>query len=305
MTTPKLALDSAFGRLYRRPSTDPQELPGVEDALASGSLMPSVTNVIGCLDKPFLTTWYGKLAAEDAVETVRKHPGLIESRPQAAVGWLKKAGHRRLTAAAALGDEVHQAAEALALGLAPDPLSDAAGPYVEGVRQFLSEFSPRFLHVEATCFGVVNDPLVGPLPYAGTADFIAEVNGMVLVGDFKTGKSIHTEAALQVAALANATDLALPDGTLVPMPRSDSGLIVHVRPGKFVCYQADTGPLAWQLFGTLRRLWDFHVANLESRGPLLMSGPLKSGSGISPAPLVRAGSRLASGVLQPTADIAP
>ena len=37
--------------------------------------------------------------------------------------------------------------------------------------------------------------------YAGTADFIAKVDGKLTIGDFKTSKAIYPEAALQLSAL--------------------------------------------------------------------------------------------------------
>ena len=295
MTSPRLATDSPFGRLYRHPGTPAQSLPGVEESLARGLLVPSVTNVIGCLDKPFLTSWYGKLAAEDAVDTVRKHPGLIESKPRAAVDWLKHAGHRRLTAAAALGDEVHTAVEQLALGEAA-VYSEQAAPYVESWRKFVADFRPEFLHLESTCFGVVDDPLAGPLGYAGTADFIARVNGVVVTGDYKSGRSIHSEAALQLAALANARELVLPDDTLAAVPAVEAGLVVHLTPTGYAVRQSAAHGLPWHLFGTLRRVWDFHVANLEARGPLLMSSPLPGPERVGAAQ--PSGSQLTSGLLQ-------
>lgn len=275
VTTPLLAQESPYGRLYRHPSTSPEDLPAVDRALAEGVLMPSVTNVIGSLDKPFLTTWYGKQAAQAAVEVSRSHPGLITSRPYEAVDWLKDAAKRTTEKAAALGDAVHNAVETLALGGQPE-YPAAAAAHVASWRRFVDDFQPEFLHVEATCFGVVDDPVAGPLRYAGTADFIARINGLLVVGDYKSGRSIHTEAGLQISALAHATELALEDGTLLPMPSVDAGAVVHLTPRGYTVRRTDVEGHAWEVFCSLRRLWDFHVANLASREPLLMTGPVRS-----------------------------
>jgi len=298
VTSPRLAVDSRFGRLYRHPQYTGETELGPEDSLAAGFLVPSVTNVIGCLDKPFLTSWYGKLAAEDAVETARKHPGLLESRPRAAVDWLKTAGNRRLEAAAALGDAVHAAAEALSLGEDID-ISDEVAPYIDSWKRFVDDFQPEFLHVESTCFGGVEDPIVGPLGYAGTTDFIARINGVVVVGDYKSGRSIHSDAALQLSALANAKELVLNDESLTPLPDIESGLVVHLTPKGYAVRQSDVTGLSWHIFSALRKVWDYHVANLESRGPLLMSNPVKSASGVVARPTTRS-APLASGILLPS-----
>jgi hypothetical protein len=268
MTTPLLAQATDFGRLYRSPLSADGDTVNVRAAVEAGLLVPSVTNVIGVLHKPYLMTWYAKRAAEEAVAVSQSHPGLMGQRPRKAIEYLKTAAERTSAAAAALGDEVHQACEDLSRGSEPH-VSAAAAPYVKAWRAFVQDFAPEFLHVEATCFGKTPDGL----GYAGTADFIARINGRVVVGDYKTGKAVHTEASLQLAALAHAEQITTDDQTdLTTMPVVDGGVVLHLTPSGYRLFPVDVHGPAWAHFTRLRAIWDFHQENLTSRAPLFVGG---------------------------------
>ena len=295
MTSPLLAQDSPYGRLYRHPSTPSDSLPTIEESLVAGLLVPSVTNIIGTLDKPFLLGWYAKLAATSAVETEQRHPGLILSKPDAAIKHFKDAGLRKLESAGSLGNEVHNTVEKLAQGLEAEYSQNIEG-YVESFHKFIEDWKPTFIHFETTCFGSVQDANLGELKYAGTADFIAEINGLRVVADWKSGRSIHTEAGLQLAALANATEMVTASGELIKMPKLDSGVIIHLTPKGFQVYQSEPFGTAWEIFKALRVTWDFHVANLASRNPILLSRPLKSPEKLAISPILNKSS-LKSGIM--------
>lgn len=281
MTTPRLSVPTDFGRLYRLPTVDESALPGAEQALAEGLLVPSVTNVIDVLNKPYLQTWYAKRAAEDAIEVVRNHPGLIEEKPRKALAYIKGAAERTTKAAANLGDRVHNTVEALARGIEV-PIDEDLRGYVRSWHRFVEDFSPEFVHLEATCFGEVESP-DGDLGYAGTADFIAKIHGLTVVGDYKTGKSIHTEASLQLAALAHARLITCEDENSVSqMPTVDVGAVVHLTATGYELHAVDVQGPAWEAFSRLRAVWDFHAANLVSRTPLFVGPSLVNPAELSP-----------------------
>ena len=271
MTTPNLAVPTPYGRLYHKPGIDPATLPDHLTALQEGLLFPSVTNIIGVLDKPFLATWQAKEVALAAVDLAQTHPGLVVQKPKEAEKWLKAAADRKSKAAAELGDLVHNTVEALAAGQEPTTeLTAKAKLYVKSYHKFVADYQPEFLHLESTCYGTVPTSR-GELGYAGTADFIARIDGKNYICDWKTGRSIHTEAALQACALAHATEIVDIDETrLEPMPQIDGGLIVHLTPNGYFLYPANIGDEPWETFGRLRDVWDFHQANLTSRTPLLL-----------------------------------
>lgn len=274
MTSPNLAIPSDFGRLYVRPGTGPEAIRIPEEGLAAGLLHPSVTNVIDTLGKPYLQTWYAREAAKAAVEVSQSHPNLTREKPRQAEKWISEAATRKAGEAAALGDQVHNAIEQIILEGedAVLDISAKAKVYVKHWRNFVQEFNPEFVRVEATCFGHV-EFAGGQLGYAGTADAILKIAGKTYVVDWKTGRSIHTEAALQLSALAHAKEMVTIDETgLEPMPEIDGGLVVHVTANGCTVYPVDINGEGWAVFERCRALWDFHTRNLNSRTPLFV-GP--------------------------------
>lgn len=278
MTTPRWSRATPYGRLYATPGAPTVE--DVEEGVQTGALVPSVTNVIGIADKPHLRTWYAKMAAECAVDTAHQHPGLIQDKPRQAVDYFKKAAERHTNAAASLGDTVHTICENLALGNDPGPIPENAEPYVQAWRQFRDDFNVEFTHVESTCFGTV--PTAGALGYAGTADFLARINGLQVIGDLKTGRSVHTEAALQASALAHCDTLITPDDEIAEMPTIDAGIVVHLTPRGYRIHQTELHGQPWDVFTGLRYLWWPHMQHVTSRGPQYLTSPLDGASDIRP-----------------------
>lgn len=275
MTTPRLAMDSPYGRLYCHPRHAGDLSGSAEADLEAGLLVPSVTNVIGILEKPHLYDWYARKATEAALDVSFQHPGLITQRPSGARKWLSGAARRHMEEAADLGNRVHALCEQRALGLDTAPLADDERPYLEAWEAFARDLKPEYLHVESTAFGVVSEDVMS-LGYAGTADFIAKVGPYVVIGDLKTGRSIHTEAALQLNALAHATEIVSGDDEVSAAPVPDMGLVVHLTPKGYALRVVPIGSDSMRLFGRLRTLWDFHAKNLRSSQPLLM-GPAVCG----------------------------
>ena len=67
--------------------------------------------------------------------------------------------------------------------------------------------------------------------YAGTADFIIEVDGKTFLADLKTGKWLHDEIGLQLSALR--TEIALSDRTEEePCRISTVSLVCICGPGR-------------------------------------------------------------------------
>ena len=112
MTTPALAENvRGKGRHYRTPE---------------GELVPSVTNVIGILDKPALPRWSAKMVAERAA--VMKH-SLAKMDDGDIVDTLKAVPWQRSSRAADRGTDIHSYLEHLLNGWEPESLSEVALPY--------------------------------------------------------------------------------------------------------------------------------------------------------------------------------
>jgi len=176
VTTPALAENvRGKGRHYRNPADE--------------SLVPSVTNVIGILDKPALSRWAAKLVAERAA-TMKLSLAKMEDGD--IVDTLKAVPWQRSNRAADRGTSIHEYLEARLNDWEPEPLSDDAEPYRAAADDFMLHAHIEVVETELTMF----HPL-----YAGTADFVARIDGTLTLGDFKTSKAIYDEAALQLAAL--------------------------------------------------------------------------------------------------------
>lgn len=250
MTEPILAVSVAGqGRMYRHPQTR--------------ELYPSVTNIIDVLAKPWLGAWAAKLVAEYAWDS-REVLSRIDER-EAAVDMLKGAIRRKRDRAADVGSTIHAFIESLVLGTPAPALEEEHVPYIEAVQGFLDEFDPEFLVVEGTVFSSDFPP---ELRYAGTFDFLARVDGALLLGDYKTGSGVYDEVALQLAALSRAESVwDRHTGALSPMPTVDACVAVHLRPREYALHVIRADDLAYQAFLGLRQAWPWTKNQAGIVGP--------------------------------------
>ena len=239
MTQPALAFDLEEGfRVYKDPAT--------------GRLYPSVTTVISLGRQANLERWKVLTALEAAGTRLERFSELVaDVGPEETARRVAEVPDKIAARAAAIGDQVHNWLEATARGEAPGDLSGEAARFQAGAERFLEDYAPRWTLVEATVFNRT-------LGYAGTADFFAEVGGVRVVGDYKTGRYVHPEVASQLAALARGEAVGEADGTEHEVPVADAGIAVHVRPERYACgycvYDADIGETAWRRFRALLEL---------------------------------------------------
>jgi len=204
MTSPALARQvRGKGRMYVHPTT------GVE--------VPSVTNCIGVLDKPALPRWAAKMVAEAAWKM--RH-SLSEMGEDECVDVLKGSPWRNSGRAADRGTSVHDYLEAAAQGRTLPTLEGDATRYKAAADEFLDRFRPQFVDTEFTVFGD---------GYAGTADFMARIDGRLVVGDYKTSKALYPEIALQLAAIRYGHTIVTEDSER-PMPEVDGCVGVLLTP---------------------------------------------------------------------------
>jgi len=199
MTTPALAENvRGKGRHYRT---------------ADDTLVPSVTNIIGILDKPALPRWAANEVAKRAA-TLKFSLGDLSDNE--VVDILKGAPWSKSTRAADRGTDIHAYLEHLLNRWEPDDLSEDAEPYRQAADDWFEYAGQGFEQVqtEVTMF----HPL-----YAGTTDLVGMLDDRWHIVDFKTSKAIYDEAALQLSALSGCYTLA--DGSPVPWRDADGNLI--------------------------------------------------------------------------------
>ena len=226
MTTPALAQNvKGKGRHYQAPD---------------GELVPSITNVLGVLNKPALPRWAAKVVAEQAVAMRDSLPKLDEAE---AIDMLKGAPWRSSGRAADRGTTIHAYLEEKMQGLDPREISGEAARYRKAADQFLAEWEPKPLAIELTVFGD---------GYAGTGDLWAILNnGATAVLDYKTSKAIYPEAALQLAALAHAVQT--PEGE--PAPKVDEAWVVRIGEDGYEAKQVRDLDGCYQVFQSLLTAW--------------------------------------------------
>jgi hypothetical protein len=208
VTSPPLAIEQADGsRAYVHPLT--------------GEKVPSVTTIISAgIPRPLLVGWAARKAAEHAVAN---WSSLAELPPGERLEQIRYAHERFAQEKADIGNEVHNLIDCWGSGrpLAATP-KEISG-YVNSFIDFMLDKRPKFLFNEVTLWSREHE-------YAGTADFIAEIDGKVCLGDCKTGRRVYDEVGLQLSALRHADFIISPDGEEAGMPPIDFTAALHVRP---------------------------------------------------------------------------
>jgi hypothetical protein len=236
--TPATAVDDRDGnRWYIHPTT--------------GERFISVTTVLGNIAKYGLTGWAARLAAEAAFDRLpwlnrASRTDVCNStgtdNPCGACRdcvtyWLADRHNQVRDDAADLGRKLHDAAEHDALFGVHDDLAidDDTQPLVEAYREWRDRYQPVYEATEMTV-------LSRKWGYAGTLDAIlhftkgsrlpkglAHLVDVPICVDYKTSRSVDITKGWQVVAYSKADAVLLPDGTELPMPRIDGGMILHFR----------------------------------------------------------------------------
>jgi hypothetical protein len=175
--------------------------------------LPSVTTILSVIGKPALMAWAAKVEREmvtkvsaDLYEDVAKTPSMTRA------GWLisletrlgkEKAHAKELAKAGEIGSQVHELIEwtlkgELCYDAGPSPrISDKAQWAFMAWEDWRRAVKLKPIAVEQVIWS-------SKYGYAGTLDLLAEVEGVLTVVDWKTGKAVYGEAHLQNAAYRQA-----------------------------------------------------------------------------------------------------
>lgn len=260
MTTPKVSTIRRSGsRYYIHPET--------------GEKVPGVTSILNMLPKAFLRYWAAKKVAETAVADLQALTLLAERDPDGAIDYLKRAPDRDTRNAADNGTDAHDYFERMALGeeiteaLLIEEGKEHILPFVVQYQDFLDTVQPEFLFMEET---VWSDEHL----YAGSFDAFMLIDGEAAWTDNKTTRSgVHEETGLQLAAYRHAENIIRRDGSRVPMPKADGGVVVHIRPDAWKVVPVKCGQEQFETFLHLRKIFDYEtVLKKEILGDPIFSG---------------------------------
>jgi hypothetical protein len=169
-------------------------------------LVPSVTQILGVIDKPALPRWAAKETAEYVARTLKPGVALDEIAIKNLVKDAKAAPWRKSGDAADIGTLVHAFAEDHALGKSPSlPHNEAARNACARFLEWWEANDVQPVAVERKVYDIRRK-------YAGTVDLLALINGNLAVADYKTSTGIWPEYALQLAAYAEAWETETGDG---------------------------------------------------------------------------------------------
>lgn len=260
MTTPKVSTIRRSGsRYYVHPET--------------GEKVPGVTSVLNMLPKGFLKYWAAKKVAETAVADLQALTLLAERDKDGAIDYLKRAPDRDTRHAADTGTDAHDYFERMAKG---EEITEAVLiaeekehvlPFVAHYQDFLDTVQPEFVFMEET---VWSDKHL----YAGSFDAFMVIDGENAWTDNKTTRSgVHEEVGLQLAAYRHADNIIRRDGSRVPMPKADGGVVVHVRPEGWKVVPVKCGPEEFDYFLHLRKVFEYETGHKKS----IIGDPLYEG----------------------------
>lgn len=276
MTAPALAFNvRGKGRHYPSATVFP-------DLVA----VPSVTNVIGVVDKPALLGWKSKHAALTGIVNARtiadevtdlplpddpeelhalvkaakdaRRSGTVHDFERVAYWYdvLFRAGEGARDKAVDVGNVVHGIAEALTSDAPMPDYDDVHTPYAEAFLSHITSRNLKVLMTEATVYRHGTDAL-GTGGWAGTFDLLAEDvdTGDRILIDHKTGRGVYREACLQLAALNHADVLLNPDGTVTPWESAERCEVWHIRPDGCTAIPVRAGADDLDAFAALARAW--------------------------------------------------
>lgn len=230
----------------------------LRDARTLG-LLPSVTGVLGILDKPQLTLWKVKTAIRAALDVEKGDGEEVEA-------WVERVVERAgepVAAAADLGTRIHDAIEAACQGGEWD--SQALGAYVApALGWLLGKLGQggKVLAMES----VVADCVYG---FAGRVDCaLGMPDGTVWVVDWKSRKTRATESdaqaftpyathRLQLAAYASTWALSRKDraGIGWEKVRCANVFVSSTEPGRFGVSIHEAPEEAWEAFKAALAMW--------------------------------------------------
>jgi hypothetical protein len=149
-----------------------------KELISKGIRIPSVTQVIGCLDKPGLYAWYGKFGNEEC--------------------------NKIKTESALFGTAVHTLIDQYITNK-PQPIEWPESVDQEKAQECARNFAEWYDKSGLEVISAEPEEAIYSKRYnfQGTWDFIGKKNGIMLAADWKTSNQLYETVGLQLAAYAH------------------------------------------------------------------------------------------------------
>ena len=203
----------------------------------------SVTEILSILAKPALVPWAARTAAALVLDDPFKYD-TAEKASGAIYAVRDKAADR--------GSTIHSLAEAIVRSgqVDLDSVPEQFRGYGVALNHFWRDFRPTVIETEAN---VYSDEHM----YAGTTDLICEIGGRTHLCDYKTGKDIYKEAALQLCAYRYADFILTKDTPPIRLDMPDieaTAVVLLGDDGTFLFKEVDA---PFDAFLAAKRLWQW------------------------------------------------
>lgn len=221
-----------------------------------GKRAVGVTTALKGIPKDALVPWAAKEVATYVVDNIYDVKRMLDSGGKyPTIDFLKGIPNQKRDTAAVRGTDVHALAEKYIRGEEIEVTAETL-PYVEGYATFIKDWNPTSLHEELVVASRTH-------MYAGTLDSIQDIPtlGRCLV-DYKTGKGVYGEVALQVAAYRYAEVYLDVDGNEHPMVEVERTFVLHIQPDTYDLIPLVADEFAFQNY---LKAQANYLANVQSR----------------------------------------
>lgn len=277
MTSPALAQQTDFGRMYARKIG---ELPEV----------PSITTVIA-QEKMDMDGWIGHMAATAVIQDERLGGSVGNSaKLKALARQASSAAARYRDAAAARGDRVHQYCEQIALralGQSHQAAQAREALAENGEEAFAGRFDEWWEQYQVQPLAAEVTVWNSTIGYAGTLDLVATIGGRLCLIDYKTRgtdregrvKPLDPKVIMQLAAGAKAEEMVVDAaaGTWEAWKYSQDPMLLGVAIGQTevqtVMANPEALPAYWSKFWSLRQVWGASQRVRDAGSALHVVGP--------------------------------
>jgi len=235
--------------------------------------LPGVTTIIGILDKPALVNWAAQQSASYAIE----HWGELSNMDLLTrANKIERGRFESNKRAIIRGHTLHAMAEKLLNGEAVETVDQTTLDDITAIARLLEKWQINPVLTEAPLCNT--DDL-----WAGTCDVVADVPklGRIML-DYKTGKGVYDEVALQLAAYARANLRLEGIGkTAVQLPMiagidQNTGYVIHIQDGVAKLHPVRIDDDVYQTFLSLVDIW-WHwtqVVSWSSKGSDVFNPPV-------------------------------
>jgi hypothetical protein len=207
--------------------------------------------------KPGLIGWAANITRKCVMD---RWDELVLLRPSERDDILYRARFDHRDEAAERGKRAHDLVYRFARGDEVD-VSDELRGYLDAWQAFDADWDPRFLLLETPVFSF-------EFNYAGTLDAVAElVDGRRWLLDWKTGKDVYNDVALQLAAYRYADVYLDADGETKPMLPVDACASVWIQDGAYELRPVDVTPETFDVFGAVQQVAQWRAAYDPRSGP--------------------------------------